>query len=285
MNALNHAVGAVFDVLFWPLEKLGRGPALVIAAGVFGVLALVAFKHVSPQRSIARVKDRIKAHLIAVRIWADDPRIVFGSLGKALWTNLRYLALNLVPFVPLAIPFTLVAAQCVVRYAYDPIAVHAHAERRLAGHGTTLRVRMERASAARVAELHVRLPEGLEAVSPLARIPSEGLAFQEFLAREPGAYEIELTLADGSHATKRVFAGEPAPRKLQPERGRGFWSALLWPAEDTLDSGSPFESITIEYPDADLGWLPSGPGGVLLVFLVSSMLFGALAIKPLRVSI
>jgi hypothetical protein len=38
-------------------------------------------------------------------------------------------------------------------------------------------------------------------------------------------------------------------------------------------------------PDADLGWLPGGPGGIVLSFLVLSMLAGALAIKPLKVQI
>jgi hypothetical protein len=61
MNALNHVVTAVFDALFWPLDRLGRGPALVIASGVFGVLALIAFKHLSRQKSIARIKNEIKA--------------------------------------------------------------------------------------------------------------------------------------------------------------------------------------------------------------------------------
>jgi hypothetical protein len=72
---------------------------------------------------------------------------------------------------------------------------------------------------------------------------------------------------------------------MQPARGRGFESELLWPAEATFDSDSPYERIAFAYPDADLGWLPSGPGGVLIVFLISSLVFGALAIKPLRIQI
>lgn len=284
MNALNHVVTAVFDVLLWPLEKLGRGPALVIAAGVFGVLALIAFKHLSRQKAIARVKDEIKARLIEIRIYADDPRIFARAIGRTLWANLRYLSLNLLPFVPLSIPFTIVVAQCVVRYAFDPLALHAPGVHRLAGQGATLRVSLEPEAAARVSGLVITYPDGLRPVSPLVRIPSEGAAFQEFVAERAGSYEIAFALGD-QRATKRVDAGDVTPRTLQAERGSGFWSALLWPAEDTFESGSPFHRISFEYPDADLGWLPSGAGGVLLVFLLSSMLFGALAIKPLKINI
>jgi hypothetical protein len=53
--------------------------------------------------------------LIEIRIYSDDPRIFLRAIGLTLWANLRYLTLNLLPFVPLSIPFTLVIAQCVVR--------------------------------------------------------------------------------------------------------------------------------------------------------------------------
>jgi hypothetical protein len=285
MNALNHVVTAVFDVLLWPLDKFGRGPALVLASAVFGVLALVAFKHLSNQKAIARVKDRIKAHLIEIRLYADDPRLFFRAVGRTLWANLRYLTQNLLPFVPLAIPFTLVIAQCVVRYAFDPIPVHSSEMRLLAGQGTTWRVSFERESASRIAGLTIAYPEGLHAVSPLVRIPSDGVAFQEFVATRAGSYDVEFRLGGEEHVTKRVHAGDVSPRWMQPERTGSFWSSWLWPAEDAFPSNSPFRRIAFEYPDADLGWLPSGTSGVLLVFLIGSMLFGALAIKPLRINI
>lgn len=285
MNALNHAVTAVFDVLMWPLDRLGPVTALVVASGVFGVIALIAFKYLSRQKAIAAAKDKIKAHLIEIRIYQDDPRIVARAIGKILMRNGQYLALNLMPFVPLSLPFVLVVAQLVVRHAHAPVPLHAETKALLAGQGTTLQVTMTPAAAARVGELTIHYPEGIRAVSPLVRIASEGRAFQEIVALESGSYAIELSLADGTSESKRLYAGDVAPRASQPARDQSFWSALLWPAEDQLASTSPFERIAIEYPDADLGWLPSGPGGVLLVFLVSSMLFGALAIKPLKIQI
>jgi hypothetical protein len=230
------------------------------------------------------VKNEIKAHLIEIRIYADDPRIFLRAIGLTLWANLRYLTLNLLPFVPLSIPFTFVIAQCVVRYAFDPIGLHDPGTHLLAGQGATLRVTLERDSAARVTELVITYPEGLRPVSPLVRIPSEGAAFQEFIATRSGSYDITFIVGDVS-ATKHVAAGDVAPRTMQAQRGSDFWSTVLWPAEDSFASGSPFSRIAFEYPNADLSWLPSGPGGVLLVFLVSSMLFGALAIKPLKINI
>lgn len=285
MNSLNHVVTAVFDALLWPLERLGAQATLVIASGIFGVLALIAFKHLSRQRAIARAKDRIKGHLIEIRIYQDDLRLVARAIGKVLVRNGEYLALNLVPFVPLSIPFVFVLAQLVVRHAFAPIPLHAQTSALLAGQGTTIQVTLTPAAAARAGELAIRYPDGISAVSPLVRVASAGRAFQEIVATKSGAFAIEFSLADGTRATKLLYAGDARPRASQPARERGFWSALLWPAEDAFASDSPFERIAVEYPDADLGWMPSGPGGVLVVFLASSMLIGALAIKPLRIQI
>jgi hypothetical protein len=285
MNALNRAATATFDVLLWPLERLGPAWSLVIASGVFGVLALLLFKHVSAQKRIRATKDKIKGHLIEIRIWQDDLGIVGRATGKVLLRNAQYLGLNLLPFVPLSIPFVFVLAQLVVRYGYEPLRLTEPRTELLAGAGTTLEIRLADASAARVAELVVRVPEGLEAVSPLVRLPSEGRAFQEFVARTSGEHALVVEIPGLAAETKLVAAGDAAPRTLQPLRGSSFLDAWLWPAEPAFDSGSPFAAISFAYPDRDLGWLPGGPGGIVLTFLLASMLFGALAIKPLKVAI
>ncbi len=285
MNALNRAITAAFDAVLWPFERLGLGWSLILVSGIFGVLALFLFKHVSAQKRIKYVKDRIKGHLIEIRIWQDDLAIVGKSTVKVLARNFQYLGLNLLPFIPLSIPFLFVLAQLVVRYAYQPLELQAPSSAWMAGRGTTLEIQLSDAAASRANEIVVRVPAGLEAMSPLVRIPSEGRAFQEFVARRTGEYEVVIEIPGLGSATKLVAAGDVNPRTLQPARGSGFFDALLWPAEPTFDAGSPFESVALTYPDRDLGWLPGGPGGIVLTFLVASMLFGALAIKPLKVTI
>jgi len=161
--------------------------------------------------------------------------------------------------------------------------VHARGTALLAGQGTTLEVELAEAQRERVSELEVRYPAGLEPVSPLVRLPGRGRAFQEFVARVPGCYAIELQLG-GQTQTKEFCAGQRAPL-MQPERGRGFLEQLFWPAEPGLSASSPIERVAFRYPERELPWLPSGPEGVLLFFLVVSMLAGLAALKPLRVQI
>lgn len=282
MNALNGLVNALFDLLCRPVASIGSIAVLVLLSALFGVLALVAFKHLSFQKRIRAAKNSIKAHMIEIRIYQDDLAIVGRAILKVLWRNGQYLALNLVPIVPLALPFGIVAAQLVTRFGFQPAPVQAGADP-LAGHGTTLAVEFSPAARERAGELVVRYPAGLEAVSPLVRSPESGKAWQEFVARTPGRYTIELALG-GETQTKEFCAGVAAP-SMQPERAQGFFSALIWPAEPTLPSDSAFQKLSFRYPAREFRWLPDGPEGVLFFFLVVSMLAGAAVMKPLKVQI
>jgi hypothetical protein len=294
VNFLNRTLTSIFDVVLWPLDRLGPAWSLIVVSGIFGVLALIAFKHMSPQRSIKAAKDKIKGHLIAIRIYQDDLGIVSSSVGKVLGRNAQYLGLNFGPFVPLAIPFVLVAAQFVVRYAYAPVPVTREPAKVMAGEGTLLEVELVGERAAEVANLEIRLPEGVVAVSPLVRAPSEGRAFLEIVAVQPGVHRIGLALADGSTEEKLLAAGDATLRSMQPRRVNNrdwyrltepdHWPAL-WPAEAGFAKSSPFREIALAYPTRDLGFLPSGEGGILLTFVVASMIVGFLALKPLGVQI
>jgi len=258
------------------------------------VLALLAFKHISWQKGIKLAKNRIKGRMIEIRLYQDDLLVVGAAVLRILGLNLRYLALNFGPFVPLVIPFALVAAQFVVRYAYDPLPVTAADAKLLPGQGTLVEVELARERRADVSGLAVELPPGVQARSPLVRAPTVGRAFIEVVATAPGLHEIAFTLPDGSRATKQIAAGDAAPRTMQPRRvsvrdwyridDPDHWPAL-WPAEPAFESSSPFRAIVLRYPARDLGWLPGGEIGILATFVLASMIVAFLAVKPLRVQI
>ncbi|MBL4769713.1 MAG: hypothetical protein JKY61_00865 [Planctomycetes bacterium] len=281
MDAIQRFVTASFDLLLQPLERVGMEFALILVSGVFGVLALLIFKHISPQASIRKEKNLIKGHMIEIRLYQDDLGLVSKAIGKVLWHNLRYVCLNFGPFIPLAIPFALVAGQLVARYGFEPMPVAASAQTQLAGEGHTLSLTWEAGEA-----IQVTYPDGITPVSALIQVPEQGRGFQEFVVERPGQYEITLQLA-GAITSKRIWAGERPEQGLrypaiQPLRVAG-WEQILWPAES---APSGWQKIEFKYPESSLGWLPGqGPSGVLLNLILFSMLFGFVALKPLGVEI
>ena len=294
MNSFNSVLTSFFDAVLTPLEWVGPATALIVVSGIFGVLALLVFKQISWQAGIKAAKDRIKGHMIEIRIYQDDLVVVASAVGKVVLQNVKYLGLNFGPLLPLAIPFAFVSAQFVVRYAYAPLPITAPDAKLLAGQGTLLEIDLAPERANEVRDLKVTLPPGLKAVSPLVRVPSRGQAFQEFVAVAPGRHEIVLEIG-GEHETKLVFAGpEAAPRWMQPRRvSNGNWFKLtdpdhwpvLWPAEPGLPSDSALGSIAITYPLRPVRYWPDGELGILLGIVAASMVIGAFALKPLGVQI
>ena len=285
MNALNHAANALFDLVLTPLEAFGEEFALIMVSGIFGILALLIFKRISSQKGIKAAKDKIKGHMIEIRIYQDDLRLVTKAIGKVLMRNLQYVGLNFGPFIPLSIPFAFVIAQMVVRYGFVPIPVQEDFTGLMAGQGLTVKVELAEGYERQAPDLEFILPDGIEATSPLVAVPAEGYVFQEIVATRPGQFDLKFVLG-GTESIKQLAAGDVAPRALQPQRVSNFFAAVLWPAEDTFPAGSGIARVSFTYPENDLGWLPgSGPLGVILVFLVASMAFGIAALKPLGVQI
>jgi len=294
VNALNALLTKVFDLVLTPLEFLGVATALIVLSGVFGVLALYVFKLISWQAGIKASKDRIKGHMIEIRLFQDDMRVVGRAIAMVLVRNLQYLGLNFGPVLPLVIPFAFLAAQFVVRYAYDPLPVVAADARLLPGQGTLVEVQLAPGRWSEVSGLTLELPEGLRALSPLVRAPSEGRAFVELAAASAGVHELAFALPSGERGTKLIAVGDEAPRVLQPRRvSSRDWYRLddpdhwpvLWPAEPAFAADSVFRGIALAYPQRDLGWLPGGELGILITIVVASMVVGAAAIKPLGVQI
>ena len=230
MNAIHRAVGSIMDVVLTPFELLGPELSLILVSGVFGILALLIFKQVSWQAGIKATKDKIKGHMIAIRLYQDDLVVVGTSVLKVMGRNLQYLLLNFGPILPILVPFVLVMSQLVVRYGFDPVPVVADVEHRGPGQTNTLRIDFKRDQAAKVSQLELLWPAGVVPVSKLVRNPREGKAFVHFAANAPGKGDIRF-LVDGQEVGKKeIVAGDQRSRKMQPERVGSFWSSWLWPA-------------------------------------------------------
>lgn len=288
MDALNGFCNLLFNVLVAPFDELFGYGALItitIVSLVFMPLSMLFFKRFSSQKGIAAAKGKIKGHMIEIRIYQDDLFVVMKAVGKVMYYNLKYLFLNFAPFVPLSIPFVIVAAQLVVRFGFAPIPVE---ERNLAdlqaGQGVMIEVAMAEGHEADAMDLQLVLPPTLTAVSPLVRNAADGVAFQEVVATSAGGADLELRVGTETQA-KRIVTGTELERLMQPTRVSSFWSAWLWPAEDTFGADSAIANVSFVYPDRELAGMPDGAGGVFIMFLLVAFAIGGLAIKVFDIQI
>ena len=249
-------VSAWIDILFWSI--LG------------GVVALLVYKHISNQDGIAKAKNDIKVHLMEIRLFQDDLFGVVLSTAKILLKNLLYIGHNVMPMIVMFVPMMTILFQLEANYAFDPIEP---------GNTVTLSVTLDpEATDARGRDVEIELPEGLELVASSKGRP-DGAVFR-IRADQPSEQDYEILLrADGVEEAKGLAVGG-GHRKVPYIRTKSL-EAFLYPGEPALAGSSPFQEIRFgidDIPARDLGWLPGGEGGILMVFFVLSIVAG-LALK------
>jgi len=69
-----------------------------------GIIILLVFKIVTNRRALKTARGRLRAHLLAIRLFGDDPALILRSQGCLLLWTVRYVALLLPAFIVIAIP-------------------------------------------------------------------------------------------------------------------------------------------------------------------------------------
>ena len=261
MNAFNAITSAVFDVLLAPWGHGLPWLDIVLWSAIAGVGALLIYKRISNQAGIARAKNGVKMHLIEIRLWRHDLRIVAAATLKTLGKNALYLAHNIVPMLVLIVPMMILLFQLVAHFAYSPSAV---------GSEELLRVELRADAGVEPTEVELVLPDGVARVAPPVRTPDHEAYFR-LRADAPGDHRLVVKIA-GAELDKIWAVGGEA-RKVPVKRTRS-WEALLYPGEAGIAADSPFHSVSLDLPPRSLGFLPDGEIGVLIAFLVLSLAFG-----------
>jgi hypothetical protein len=96
--------------------------SLAAIAIAVSFLLLWAFGRFSNQPAITTAKRKIRAHLLAFRLFADEPRLIFQSQAQLLLWNLRYLALMLRPTAITILPLAFLLFQLDAVYGRRPLA-------------------------------------------------------------------------------------------------------------------------------------------------------------------
>lgn len=245
MATLNSILNAIFDLILYPFRALPPIYGLIAVSLVTGLLMLIIFKRTSNQQVIKQVKDRLKAHLLELRLYKDDLGLSFAAMKGVLGTNMRYLQQAIKPMLVLMAPTILILIQLAIRYEYRPLQI-----------GESAIVSVNFANASALDEVGLDLPEGVRAETPPLRIKQKHQVDWRIQAAAEGSWEVNFRIGD-EVVTKELVVGE----KLRPLSSRRVGGKLvdsfLNPVEAPLPSTSAIKDIRIQYPDRDLslwGW-------------------------------
>lgn len=254
LNALANAVGglALAPVAFLP----GWLSATIIAA-VTGVALLAVFKYTSNQAAIKRVKDEIKANLLALKLFKENAAVVLRAQGAILLAAIRLFALAIVPMLVMVVPVLLILGQLSLWYQSRPLAVGEEAvvTLQLAGDNPSLNdVRLDPDAAIDVT------------AGPL-RMPSEQRVCWRIKAQAPGRQRLVFHAGEQT-ADKELAIGDRLMRVSALRPGWNCGDALMHPAEAPFDRSSPIQSIAVDYPQRS-SWTSGADTWVVYWFVVS----------------
>jgi hypothetical protein len=245
--------------------------ALVLISILAGLAVLYIYRGISSPASIKKSKDQVKAHILAIRLYKDEWRVIVKSFILSLLATARYFAFNMIPLLILLPLLAPLFAQLEIRYGLDPV------------------------SPGRVVEIKAAFEDDLDVLEPVlvaADWYRPAMAPVYVYARQEVHWQIEL-LKPGHHQlkiqTRRGFvektlrSGEIDGRlALSSRRHRGgILDGLLYPAESPLPSAAAAMWVEVVYPGRtfplaglDVHWIWVHLLVVLLVVLLFKKRFG-----------
>ena len=224
---------------------------------VIGLLMVIVFSYTSDQKAIHAAKDRLKAHLLALRLFQDQIHVVLASHGRIVLATGRYLRLAIKPLLLVIVPLTFLMVQLDRYLGSVPLSI---------GQSFLLTARMNNPESLNDASL--QLPDGLTTTAPPVRVPAENEVVWRLAADKAGEYVIKVQIADQLFG-KRVVVGSGL-RRLSSVRLRGrFWERIFVSGEPALSRNNFVEAIAVQYPARNIAFAGVEWNWIWLFFVLS----------------
>ena len=264
---INVGANAVGGVLLAPAAVLPGWLSNTIFAAVTGVVLLVLFKYTSNQRAIGKIRDDMKAHMLALKLFKDSLPVTLKAQGR-VFRGAAMLAFHAIrPMLVMIVPVSLLLAQMGLWYQQRPLKVGEYAVITMALPGSADEPLPPVSVKSR--------PDAAVTVGPV-RILSKREVCWEIRAARPGCEPIVFDVA-GSEVTKELAVGEGFVPVSVLRPGDDWVDRLLNPREKPFGQDSPVRSIAIAYPQRS-SWT-SGTDWWVGYFFVASLVFAMIA-KP-----
>ncbi|MGH8236123.1 MAG: hypothetical protein ACREXP_03770 [Steroidobacteraceae bacterium] len=232
-------LNAPFNALFWLVHWLPAAWQVVVLALPGALFALAIYKGISNQAAIRDAKDKIVAHLLELRLFRDDLRVLLRAEGRVFASIGRYLGHSMLPMLVMLPVFLLLLIQIESRFAFRGLAPDEQAL-------VTVGVSADQP----VSRLPVNLDAegGLRVATPALRADSSSEVYWRIHAVRPGSHNLKLRV--GGEQTERIVSGEGSVGAMTMAYRASDMRTLLYPRAAALPSVGPVTTLAIDYPRA-----------------------------------
>jgi hypothetical protein len=270
LNAVANALGR------WLLAPIGVMPgwlSATLVGAVTGVLFLAIFKYTSNQRAIKRVKDDIKANLLALKLFKDSASVALRAQGRIFLGAFQLLVLALVPMLVMVVPVLLILGQLALWYQARPLQV---------GEDAVVTLKLNGDAESSWPDMRLEPTPAVETTIGPVRVRSQREICWNIQARA-GGYHCLLFHVGDQTGDKELAIGDGFMRVSTLRPGWRWSDVLLNPWEKPFGRDSPIESIAIDYPKRS-SWT-SGTNSWVIYWFVVSMVAGLCFRRLLNVNI
>lgn len=261
---INIPFNFLFDWISLGLSFLSPFWSLAVISLLTGWLMLWIFGKTSKQKKIKTIKNRIRGHFLAIRLFSEHLGVFFRIQGRILADTLSYMKYSLIPLLVMIVPVVLIMVQLHQHYAARPLNI---------GERTVVKATISNLSAVR-GDVPVELiaSDGVRVDTPPIHIPALDEVAWRIVAEKAGRHHLTLKIGDHQVDKEVVVEGSRSNVKMR-RTGANWFDLLLYPGEPPIDSSSGIQAIEIDYPERTISFLGFKMNW-LIQFLVLSILFG-----------
>ncbi len=238
----------IFDFIFYAFRSLSPWFGMFVISFLTALLLLLIYRYTSNQEGIKKIKNKIKAHLLELRLFKDSLSTTFQAQGKLYVCLFKYMGYNLKPFLVMIIPFILILIQINFWFSYDSLSV---------GEITLLKMKLTEGNNLLDADISVRPSSGVIIETSPLRIEEEQEIDWRIRAEEKGTHDLIFNV-NGQKVIKKAVVKAKALAKISPIKVQSnFLEELLYPMESPIGKEMSVKSIEIIYPNKDMnlfGW-------------------------------
>ena len=263
---LNAGMNALFGLLHRPMTALPAWLSLVLISALLGVVLLVLFKYTSNQAAMGRARDRIKARLLAMKLFKDNIFVVLKSSVQVFAAAVMLLLYSIPPMLVMSLPFGLLLGQMGTWYQARPLNIDEQAivVMQLSDTvNTSLPVSLAPTDAAKL-------------IAGPVRIPSKKQVCWQIRATRPGIHQLQFNVGEIQVQKELAVGSDFMPVSIK-RPSLNISDVIFYPAEKPFDEASPVRSIEIGYPDRTSP-VTGSDTWVVSLFVVSML--GAFIAKP-----
>ncbi len=245
MTIFNTAFGSLFDLIFYFFQGMNPWVGMIVISFLTSLLMLAVYRFSSNQAGIKNVKNKIKAHLLELRLYKDDLATTFKAQGSLLKHNFRYIGYAFMPMLVMIVPLILIIIQ--LEFWFDYRSLHP-------GEQAILKVKLNDTYDPMDLDISLEPSPGIVIETLPVRIAEEKEVSWRLKATENGIHDL-IVRANGEAIPKRVAVGGVPLAQISPVKvQKGFLDELLYPAEPPIPKDSPLQRIEISYPFERMGF-------------------------------